>query len=208
MPKHGKNYRKSAEAIERRPYPLAEAVQVAKGGGFAKFAMERERTLEEFAEQRNMYTAAMADDALMGLARYYATQSMSDEEILQDLRKTIYTAVLTHEVGHALGFSHNWKASLAASWEDVAAGRVRAVDVVERSLQRCERVQGVLNAFTEIDRDGAVARAAAIDRTVAGGGDPGPLAGVPFRVKDIFCVQGTPTTAASPGNTGWMRNSA
>ena len=37
MPKHGKNYRKSAEAIERRPYPLAEAVQVARDGGYAKF---------------------------------------------------------------------------------------------------------------------------------------------------------------------------
>ena len=37
MGKHGKNYRKSAEAIERRPYPLSEAVQLAKDGGFAKF---------------------------------------------------------------------------------------------------------------------------------------------------------------------------
>jgi large subunit ribosomal protein L1 len=37
MAKHGKNYRKSAAAIERRPYPLGEAVQLAKSGGTAKF---------------------------------------------------------------------------------------------------------------------------------------------------------------------------
>jgi large subunit ribosomal protein L1 len=37
MAKHGKSYRKSAAAIERRPYPLAEAVQLAKDGGYAKF---------------------------------------------------------------------------------------------------------------------------------------------------------------------------
>ena len=37
MGKHGKNYRKSAETIEPRPYPLSEAVQLAKDGGFAKF---------------------------------------------------------------------------------------------------------------------------------------------------------------------------
>ena len=37
MPKHGKSYRKAAEAIEPRPYPLPEAVELAKAGGYAKF---------------------------------------------------------------------------------------------------------------------------------------------------------------------------
>ena len=37
MGNHGKNYRKSAETIERRPYPLGEAVALAKDGGYAKF---------------------------------------------------------------------------------------------------------------------------------------------------------------------------
>ncbi len=37
MAKHGKNYRNSVEAIEGRPYPLGEAVQAAKNGGYAKF---------------------------------------------------------------------------------------------------------------------------------------------------------------------------
>ena len=37
MGKHGKNYRNAAETIEPRPYPLGEAVALAKGGGYAKF---------------------------------------------------------------------------------------------------------------------------------------------------------------------------
>ena len=36
-----------------------------------------------------------------------------------------------------------------------------------------------------------------IDDMIAAGDDPGPLAGVPLAVKDIFCVKGTLSTAAS-----------
>jgi Asp-tRNA(Asn)/Glu-tRNA(Gln) amidotransferase A subunit family amidase len=54
-----------------------------------------------------------------------------------------------------------------------------------------------LNAFIAIDADAALARAAAIDATVADGGDPGPLAGVPVALKDIIDHAGRTTTCGS-----------
>ncbi|MDX1380111.1 MAG: zinc-dependent metalloprotease [Xanthomonadales bacterium] len=35
-----------------------------------------------------------------------------------------FLELVSHEIGHALGFPHNWKASLEASWADVRDGRV------------------------------------------------------------------------------------
>ena len=54
-----------------------------------------------------------------------------------------------------------------------------------------------MHAFITLTAERARAQAAEVDRKLAAGEDPGPLAGVPFTVKDIFCVEGTPSTAAS-----------
>ncbi|MFQ5617317.1 MAG: amidase, partial [Anaerolineales bacterium] len=43
----------------------------------------------------------------------------------------------------------------------------------------------------------ARAQARAVDAKIAAGEDPGPLAGIPFTVKDIFCIEGVPSTAGS-----------
>ncbi len=67
--------------------------------------------LEELAERRNAYLPSMADDALMGLAREFAGASLTSEEIYDQVRLRIYTAVLAHEVGHSIGLQHNFGAS-------------------------------------------------------------------------------------------------
>jgi len=94
--------------------PLAEGmkdqVSVLRGG-FGKFAAARSRALEEWADKRNLYTAEMADDGLMGLAREYASSGMTSEQIYNDVRRIIYTAVLTHEAGYSLGLMHNFGGS-------------------------------------------------------------------------------------------------
>ncbi|HYZ21895.1 MAG TPA: AtzE family amidohydrolase [Rhodopila sp.] len=79
----------------------------------------------------------------------------------------------------------------------VAAGTTRAADIITATLDRIERLNPQLNAFTAVTAERAQARAEAIDRQVSGGADPGPLAGVPFAVKNLIDVRGLPTLAGS-----------
>jgi Asp-tRNA(Asn)/Glu-tRNA(Gln) amidotransferase A subunit family amidase len=77
----------------------------------------------------------------------------------------------------------------------VRDGERSAVDTVSAALDRSEASPH--NAYTLIDRDGALERAAAIDAKVARGDDPGPLAGVPVALKDLIDQAGLPTTCGS-----------
>ena len=87
--------------------------------------------------------------------------------------------------------------SVRAIRDDVAAGRVSAVEVCRTFLARLSAVNEKLNAFNLIDEEGALARAADLDRRHAAGEPPGPLAGVPVALKDNMCVRGMRTTASS-----------
>jgi Asp-tRNA(Asn)/Glu-tRNA(Gln) amidotransferase A subunit family amidase len=78
--------------------------------------------------------------------------------------------------------------------EQVRSGRLRATDVVEAALEAAVATHDDLNAFTLIDRSGALARAEGIDRLVASGRDPGPLAGVPIGLKDLIDQTGLPNS--------------
>ncbi len=69
-------------------------------------------------------------------------------------------------------------------------GELSAREVAIHHLDRTEALQPQLNAFTHIDRDGALRRATAVDEQLAAGADPGPLAGVPVAVKDNLCLAG------------------
>jgi AtzE family amidohydrolase len=83
---------------------------------------------------------------------------------------------------------------------DVAAGKRTAVEVVEGALARISERDKALNAFTAVTRERARAHARSIDRARASGRPAGPLAGVPFAVKNLFDVAGLPTLAGSKIN--------
>ncbi|RPI85533.1 MAG: Asp-tRNA(Asn)/Glu-tRNA(Gln) amidotransferase subunit GatA [Chloroflexi bacterium] len=95
----------------------------------------------------------------------------------------------------------------------IRRGELSAVEALESALDRTAAVDGrpgtldsgsmsredeqKVHAFITLSEERARLQAEEVDRKVASGVDPGPLAGVPFTIKDIFCVRGAPATAAS-----------
>jgi aspartyl-tRNA(Asn)/glutamyl-tRNA(Gln) amidotransferase subunit A len=83
---------------------------------------------------------------------------------------------------------------------DATLGRIHAVDgrpgTVEPGEITEEDTQRV-HAFISSTEDQARAQAEVVDQQIAEGKDPGLLGGIPFTVKDIFCVRNTRSTAAS-----------
>jgi 1-carboxybiuret hydrolase len=82
----------------------------------------------------------------------------------------------------------------------VASQKMSALDVTEAALARIAKHDSVLNSFTDVTTDRARAKARAVDAAIASGKDVGPLAGVPFAVKNLFDVQGLSTRAGSKIN--------
>jgi aspartyl-tRNA(Asn)/glutamyl-tRNA(Gln) amidotransferase subunit A len=81
--------------------------------------------------------------------------------------------------------------------EDVAQGRISAVEVCRAFLDRTEALNPALNAFNHVAAADALARASEVDRKRAAGETLGPLAGVPIALKDNLSVRGMRTTASS-----------
>jgi aspartyl-tRNA(Asn)/glutamyl-tRNA(Gln) amidotransferase subunit A len=75
----------------------------------------------------------------------------------------------------------------------VQAGELTAAALVDACLEKVRALDPTLHAWAHVDGDGARTAARALD----GGTSRGILRGVPIGVKDIFHVQGMPTTAGS-----------
>src|SRR5439155_3736167 len=76
----------------------------------------------------------------------------------------------------------------------IATGEVTSAEDVEPRLARIADVNRDVNAVTVTLADEARAAAANVDRSVAAGEPLGPLAGVPFTVKENIDVAGSATT--------------
>ena len=84
----------------------------------------------------------------------------------------------------------------------VREGERSALAVTEAALARIKDVDRKLNAFTDVVADRARAKARALDRARSEGEPLGPLAGVPFAVKNLFDIKGLKTRAGSKINRG------
>jgi aspartyl-tRNA(Asn)/glutamyl-tRNA(Gln) amidotransferase subunit A len=85
----------------------------------------------------------------------------------------------------------------------VRAGERPAADVVDEHLAAIAARETEIHAFNLVLAEEARHAAVAIDRRVAAGEDPGPLAGVPVALKDNICTEGIPTTCSSRILDGW-----
>jgi 1-carboxybiuret hydrolase len=83
---------------------------------------------------------------------------------------------------------------------EVTAGRLKALEIVEVTLARIRARDPLLNSFTAVTEQRARERARALDEARASGKPLGPLAGVPFAVKNLFDIAGLPTIAGSKTN--------
>ncbi len=95
----------------------------------------------------------------------------------------------------------------------IKAKKASAMEVLNQTQKRIGQVDGRsgtldpgaitkedksrVHAFITHTDEMAQKQAHLVDEKIARGEDPGLLAGVPVTVKDIFCVKGTPSTAAS-----------
>jgi fatty acid amide hydrolase len=75
---------------------------------------------------------------------------------------------------------------------------VSSVEVVRAHLDRIDRLDGRVHAFTDVFREQALEDAAASDARRAGGSARGPLDGVPVSIKECFDVKGRATTLGLP----------
>jgi aspartyl-tRNA(Asn)/glutamyl-tRNA(Gln) amidotransferase subunit A len=80
---------------------------------------------------------------------------------------------------------------------EVRTGVCSAREAVAAALARIDAANPAVVAFVLVDAEAALAQADAIDAAIARGDDPGPLAGVPFGVKDNDAVAGMPTRQGS-----------
>ena len=80
---------------------------------------------------------------------------------------------------------------------DLLAKKISAEEIAREALKIAEAENPKTNAYLTFAPERALASAQAVDRKIAAGDDPGPLAGVPIAIKDVIVTRGLRTTCGS-----------
>ena len=72
-----------------------------------------------------------------------------------------------------------------------------AVQATQAVLDQIDRVENTVHAYVTVDKEGALKKAAEIQKKIDNGELTGPLAGVPVAIKDNMCTEGMLTTCSS-----------
>jgi Asp-tRNA(Asn)/Glu-tRNA(Gln) amidotransferase A subunit family amidase len=86
----------------------------------------------------------------------------------------------------------------------VQSGEISPVDLVEAHLDRIEKLNPRLNAFSHVDQEGARAAALVSAMRLASEGPRGPLEGVPLSIKSSIAVGGFPWECGSELRRGLL----
>src|SRR4029450_13202397 len=77
----------------------------------------------------------------------------------------------------------------------ILSKQLSPVELMQACFNRIDETNEVLNAWTGMrDRDDLLAEARGMESRIARGEDPGPLAGLPFGVKEVGGLSGVPLT--------------
>src|SRR2546430_11313188 len=85
--------------------------------------------------------------------------------------------------------------TLADLRDRVGRGEITARAAAESALDAAEKLNETLNAFLEINREGALKRADEIDARITAGETP--MLPVPIAIKDNICVKGLQNSRGS-----------
>ncbi len=80
---------------------------------------------------------------------------------------------------------------------EIKSGSVTAVEAAKAAIERIHSREEKYHCFITTDEEGALKRAAAVQKKIEDGTLSAPLAGVPAALKDNLCTKGIQTTCAS-----------
>ncbi|MCB1739726.1 MAG: amidase [Gammaproteobacteria bacterium] len=87
--------------------------------------------------------------------------------------------------------------SIADLGRQIANRELSPVDLTESFLHRIEALDPFLDAFITLTAERALEQARVLEDELVRSGPRGPLHGIPFGLKDIYCTRGILTTAHS-----------
>ena len=79
----------------------------------------------------------------------------------------------------------------------IKAGETTAVEAMEAVIAQIEKSEKELNCYVTFDKEAALASAKEVQAKIEAVELTGPLAGVPFAIKDNMCTKGVLTTCSS-----------
>lgn len=97
-----------------------------------------------------------------------------------------------------------WKLTLSEGLDQMAEGKLSAAEWTQSLIGRIDALEDRVKAWTQVDRQGALAAAEKADTLRTAGEVQGSLAGVPYAAKDIIDIKGLRREAGSPLYTGYV----